>query len=238
MNIYDEIETLESMQRDVYTKLKVFFEEHKPKGQLRDHLKEELERHQAGLEFFDRDSSPLIFKGSKRMESVEEGLRKLFSQMSQADLVDLAISQELKIWNLSQTMNFVTKTKRDGNKKRLDHKITDYESGQSKATGRDEKFSRNNEILRQVLVNTLGNLDRDPIPSDYKEFKIRAERTTPEFIPKPRQTKEQKMELPVDREDDLKKKKRKTFSDSTLRTFWEKHTRLKPTTKKPSSHNS
>ncbi len=236
MNIYDEIETLEGMQRDAYTKLKVFFEEHKPKGQLRDHLKEELERHQAGLAFFDRDSSPLIFKDSKRMESVKEGLRELFSQMSQADLVDLAISQELKIWNLSQTLNFVTKTKRDDNKKRLNKKIYDYESGQNKAKGKNEKFTKNREALQEILDRTLEGLGRKPIPSDFKEFKIRAERRSPEYVPKPRELKEDKLLPTEDREYELGKKKRETFSDSTLRSFWSEITGLPATTKKPSSH--
>lgn len=241
MNIFDAIEALQASYSSTTAKAKDALDRliaSKKTGQLRDQLQEEFDRLQEDMAFFNPETSTLILDGSKRKEDVESELRKVASRMNKTELIQIVISQELEIWNLQQTLTFVTKRKKLDNKARLEGKTHDYENSQRRNTRRNEKFSENDAILMKVLKSLLNELGRDPIPSDYRTFKIRAEKTKPEFIPKPRESDEDKLLTEEDREHELGRKSRVTWSESTLRAFWERHTKIKASTKKLSSLKS
>lgn len=235
MSVYEKINHLGILYKDTYQKIKDTLEELNPKGQLKAHLQEEHDRLLADLELFNPKTTSLILQNSKRKNQVESELRIIASKMSKKELIEICISQELDIWNLEQILSFVTKRKQIDNKARLEGKTDSYSHSRRRNSEKSKKFAPNEELLLEVLTKMLSDLGRIPVPHDYREFKIRAERTKPIFIPKPRENAESKLDSPEFRKSELERKTRNTWSDGTLRRFWTKHTKLAPSTKKPST---
>lgn len=238
MNINDSIKALEATYITAMAKAKEALDwvnTNKNTGYLRNQIQKEYDRIQEDLNFFSQEKSRLILEGTERKIVAEAELKKVASKMTKSELIQVTAAQELDIWNLQQILSFVTKRKKTDNKARLQNKAATYQSRQNINTGRNEKFSANEALLKTVLDDVLKGLGRKPISSDFRTFKIRAEKIQPAFIPKPRESEDEKRLSAENRAINLDSKIRKSWNDGTLRNFWEKHTHLKPSSKKPST---
>jgi len=107
-------------------------------------------------------------------------------------------------------------------------------ANEKRASGRNRLFEENKMLLVMTISVFDDFLDRPYRSNDYIKFQrhVLSRFPVPEYIPTPRLTKAEKRKSKEEQEEILGLKKRLGWSPSQLRNFFEKHTGVKPSTKK------
>jgi len=121
-----------------------------------------------------------------------------------------------------------------------ENKNKNERNNEKRSKGRKRLFFKNEEFLRQSISVFHDFLDRPFLPNDYIKFQRYVTKVfpTPDYIPTPRLTREEKRLSADEQKEVLDLKKRTGWSQSNLREFFWKETNVKPSTKKNSSINS
>lgn len=101
------------------------------------------------------------------------------------------------------------------------------ETVDKQSEAKDKLFSSNNAYLMHCLKQVIDGVKKVN-PNDFLKFQAIARKNPPPFIQKVRQTKEEKNQSVEIQEIDMNDQKRYGWSSTTLRSFFEKHTGVKP----------
>ena len=160
----------------------------------------------------------------KRLSEIESNHQKF----SKSDLIKKLSAVTLKNELLEAKLNatedhsrFLSEKYKNSLEKRL-------ETVGKQSEGKNKLFSSNNAYLKYCLNQVTDDGVKAVKPSDFLKFQAIARKNPPPFIQKVRQTKEEKNQSVEIQEIDMKDQKRYGWSSTTLRSFFEKHTGVKP----------